>query len=64
MNGVVIRYTVNLVLLNFEPSTKRRKRQDVDDIVEECIVGGMENIDRNTTVPGNTTSVSLEGLSK
>ncbi len=59
-NGVIITYTVNFVLRSSTPSQNVRKRQ-VSDIVEECINGG---VDRNLTVPGDTTSAVLDGLSK
>ncbi len=61
-NGQITRYTVNIVLLSSTPSQERRKRQT--GIVVECIMGGVENADRNVTVPGDMTSTNLEGLSK
>ncbi len=61
-NGPIHRYTVNVVLLSSTPNQNRRKRQS--DIVEECIMGGVENADRTVTVPGDMTSTNVEGLSK
>ncbi len=62
-NGVIITYTVNFVLRSSTPNQNGRKRQS-QDIVEECINGGVGNINRDLTVPGDTTSAVLDGLSK
>ena len=65
-NGPVISYTVNYVIAGpLMGSSMRRKRQIVEGmLVEDCIIGGTDNRDRNVTVGGNETSVTLQTLSK
>ena len=73
-NGVITKYTVNLVVISSDASTfdstssqgRRRKRETSVDMMvsEECIKGGENNADRNITVDGNQTSLSLRDLSE
>ena len=65
-NGPVISYTVNYrISAPMMGSSKRKKRQIVDGIlVQDCVMGGAENVDRNTSVGGNETSVKLQMLSE
>ena len=64
LNGKIIQYTVNFVLLSNEGMRARMPRQSSGNINTACIVGGASNIDRNITVPGNTTSLLLPALSE
>jgi hypothetical protein len=61
-NGEITSYVINYRI--FE-SGNRMKRQTVDGmVVPECIVGGVENADRNLTVGGDQTNATLQSLSK
>ena len=65
-NGEITNYTVNYKIAESTTSgSSRKKRQIVDGmLVQECITGGIENIDRNLTVDGAQTSATLKNLSK
>lgn len=64
-NGVIIRYTVNYIAVSMAggPEGKRR-RQTGEDILRECIIGGMGNINRTMEVDGTQISLLLEDLSE
>lgn len=62
-NGIIQSYTVNFVLLSTTLSPESRRKR-TEDIAEECVVGGVESIDRNKTVGGHVTSTTLEDLSE
>ena len=65
-NGPVISYTVNYrIAAPMMGTSMRKKRQIVDGALQpECVMGGAGNIDRNTSVGGNETSVTLQMLSE
>ena len=68
-NGVVLNYTVNLVALGFISSdgsvgNSRGKRQMESNQLDACAIGGADNIDRNITVDGETTSLVVNTLSE
>ena len=60
-NGPITRYTVNLVIISSDPMAVPAVGVDVD-----CVMGGMDNIDRSLSVTGNPppNSLILENLSK
>ncbi len=62
-NGIIRNYIVNFVLLSTEPTSQGNLETQTQDVAEECVVGGVESIDRNFTVLGDVTSTTLEGLS-
>ena len=64
LNGIIIQYTVNFVLLSNEGMRARVQRPASGNIDTACINGGEANIYRNITVPGNTTSLLLPSLSE
>lgn len=69
-NGPIIGYTVNLVIVSSNPVVvARRKRQahgPAGGVKLDCVIGGMENIDRYVSVTGNPppTSLTLDRLSE
>ena len=63
-NGEITNYVINY---RISDSPNRMKRQIVNMysmVVPECIIGGIENADRNLTVGGDQTNVMLQNLSK
>ena len=65
-NGVIIRYTVNYIAVSMATGGLggKRRRQIREDIIEECIIGGMGNINRTMEVDGTQISLLLEDLSE
>ena len=73
-NGVITLYAVNLVVVSSDASTfnstssqgRRMKRETSVDMMvsEECIKGVENNANRNITVGGDQTSLSLRDLSE
>ena len=65
-NGQIMNYIVNYRIAELTTTdSSRKKRQIVDDmLVQECITGGIENVNRNLTVDGDQTTATLENLSK
>ena len=60
-NGEITKYVINYRIS--EPAN-RMKRQTVNGmVVPECVIGGIENTDRNLTVGGDQTSATLQNLS-
>ena len=60
-NGEITNYVINYRIS--EPAN-RMKRQTVNGmVVPECVIGGIENADRNLTVGGDQTSATLQNLS-
>ena len=63
--GEVIRYTVNYVAVSITTSQGMgRRRRETNRVSDECILGGLMNIDRNMTVNGTETSATLTELSE
>ena len=67
-NGPITRYTVNLVIISSDPMTAASNKRKVPPVGVDvdCVVGGIENINRNLTVTGNPppTLLALDSLSK
>ena len=63
-NGEIILYTVEFAAIstNFPAVPIRSKRQT--DVLEECIIGGIGNLNRSVQVDGTQTSVTLTQLSR
>ena len=61
-NGEITNYVINY---RISESGNRMKRQTINGmVVPECIIGGIENADRNLTVGGDQTNATLQSLSK
>ena len=64
-NGVILHYTVNFVAVSSTPSQATgHQRRQVGGVRVECILGGQMNINRNMTVDGTQTTVTLTELSE
>ncbi|XP_064385915.1 uncharacterized protein LOC135334596 isoform X5 [Halichondria panicea] len=63
-NGIITQYTVNyFIVSNDTMSTRRRRQAPVPTVIDPvCVVGGMENINRNINVTGERTFAILENL--
>ena len=60
-NGDITNYVINY---RISESGNRMKRQTVNGmVVPECVIGGVENNDRNLTVGGDQTNATLQSLS-
>ena len=61
-NGEITNYVINY---RISDSPNGMKRQTVNGmVVSECVIGGIENVDRNLTVGGDQTNATLQNLSK
>ena len=61
-HGEITNYVINY---RISDSPNRMKRQIINSmVVPECIIGGIENADRNLTVGGDQTNIMLQNLSK
>lgn len=64
-NGEITGYVVNYRISGFMSTSLRRKRQIINtDLDPECIVGGIDNADRNISAGPTETSAVLRNLSK
>ncbi len=65
-NGIITQYTVNyFIVSNDTMSTQRRRQVPMPTVIDPvCVVGGMENINRNISVTGELTFTILENLSE
>jgi len=61
--GVLLRYIVNLVAVGERSSATERSRRQVDAFLDNCIVGGNNNVDRNFSVAAKTTSLTVNDAS-
>ena len=62
-NGVITRYTVNVVACGTRPLPTRKRQLQEANLLENCVMGGAGNIDRNLLFSGDTTSAELQDLS-
>ena len=61
--GNLISYTINLVAVgesSTSSNTTQRQTRQADNFLDNCIVGGSNNTDRNFKVPSNTTSLTVD----
>ena len=65
-NGEIIQYTVNVYIVSNDMMSGTRERRQTTLIDSDCVIGGMDNVDRNITVTGEppNTFIVLENLSK
>ena len=52
--------------MSSDPMAAARRKRQVSDVDVDCVMGGMESINRDLAVTGNPppTSLALDGLSE
>lgn len=58
--GIINRYTVNLVVTR----NLFLEHHKTDIIKLDCVIGGKDGVNRNFSVPGNQTSLTVNDLSE